>query len=191
MLELTRRESGLLVAAPVEGMFTADEEGFRAPSFGLEILSPRSLRDTDGDVQWLVGKTVVPSNDPSVRLTASTSRKVLSWSEQGQEHRLQDAGLDSEVTPERLLQGLRSVLGAVQPVGDVIELPCGERGLWGTVRDRDRGDVAMAVVWNGLEESPRNLFLAFRRFDELAVEDLEAAAERLAAKFRSCPTPPG
>ena len=189
MLELTG--SGLLVAAPVVGMFTSDEEGFNAPSFGLTILAPRGLRDADGEAQWLVGKTVVRSNDPSVQLIASTSRKVLSWTEEGQEYRLQDAGLDSEVTPQRLLQGLRSVLGAEQPVGDVIELPCGERGLWGTVRDRDRGDVAMAVVWNGLEESPRNIFVGFRRFDELAVEDLEAAAQQLAARFRSCSTAPG
>jgi hypothetical protein len=49
----------------------------------------------------------------------------------------------------------------------------------------------MAVVWNGLEESPRNIFVGFRRFDELAVEDLEAAAQRLAARFRSCSMAPG
>lgn len=128
---------------------------FNAPSFGLTILAPRGLRDADGEAQWLVGKTVVRSNDPSVQLIASTSRKVLSWTEEGQEYRLQDVGLDSEVTPQRLLQGLRSVLGAEQPVGDVIELPCGKRGLWGTVRD------------------------------------LEAAAQRLAARFRSCSPAPG
>ncbi len=180
--DLTRRSSNGLFPVPVSRMVSRSDDGFDASALGLRVETSGLVDGSEWEAQWLIGKTLLTDEESGFRLVGSSSRRGLRWIDEGVEMRVQAVWVEEVASPERLLAALRQVLGAQSPVGDVIVMPCGEEGLWGAVRDGDRGGIALALVWPSAGPEYA-LYVAFRRFGVDFVGDLESEAHDFAGRF--------
>lgn len=191
--DLTSRSSQELFVVPVRRMVVRSPAGFDAGALNLSVRTNSQPDGSEWEATWLIGRAVLSDEDSGTVLVGTSSRRDLRWLDEGVEMRVQAVWLETHASPDRLLGALQQVLGAEKPVGDVIAMPCGTEGLWGAVRDGERGDVALALVWPSAEPS-HDLYVAFRRFDRSFSGDLLAAAVEFASRFacqRSTSEPAG